>query len=168
MKQIISIIFIAMLLPSLSYAEDQANHKIKEPVSGIKSLSPKLRGLLAKEMQALQNGMQSIIPAYVSGNWNEIAQIADKMQGSYILKQSLSDDQKKELHTSLSSSFLKLDQQFHYLSGMLKHVAKNKKTELIGFYFSKLSETCVSCHTQFATHRFPALEPKEPMTEHSH
>ena len=167
-KQIISLIFMAILIPSLTYAEDKLNHEVKQPSSGIESLSPKLRALLSKEMQSLENGMQSITPAYVSGNWSEIEQIADKMESSYILKQSLTDEQEKELHTSLSSAFLKLDQQFHYLSKMLKHVAKNKKPELVGFYFLKLSETCLSCHVQYATHRFPALESKKQMIEHLH
>ena len=167
MKLIISIVFLTILIPSLSYAEDKLSHEAKENISGIESLSPKLRELLTKEMLALENGMMSIIPAYVSGNWSEIERIADKMESSYILKQSLTVEQKKELHTSLSNSFIKLDQQFHYLSGMLEHAAKNKKSELVGFYFSKLSETCVSCHTQYATHRFPAFEPKKQINEYS-
>ncbi len=168
MKLIISIVLMVILTSSLSYAEGKLNHEINEPISGIESLSPHLRALLIKEMLALQTGMQSIIPAYVSGNWSEIERIADKMESSFILKQSLTNEQEKELHTSLSSSFLKLDQQFHYLSGMLKHVAKNKKTELVGFYFSKLSEACVSCHALYATNRFPAFEPKKQINEHSH
>lgn len=167
-KQIISIFFIAILVPSFSYAEGNLNHKAKEAISGVESLSPKLGALLTQEMQSLQNGMQFIIPAYVSGNWSEIEQIADKMENSYILKQSLTDVQKKELHTSLSASFLKLDQQFHYLAGMLRHAAKNKKSELVGFYFSKLSETCFSCHVQYATHRFPALGVEKQIIKDSH
>ena len=35
--------------------------------SEVESLSPELRSLLLKEMTALQEGMQSILPAYVSG-----------------------------------------------------------------------------------------------------
>jgi hypothetical protein len=167
-KQVLGIFFMALIVSSFSYAEGKLSHEAKEPTFGVESLSPKLRALLTQEMRSLQNGMQSIIPAYVSGNWSEIEQIADKMENSYLLKQSLTDAQKKELHTSLPASFLKLDQQFHYLSGMLKHAAKNKKSELVGFYFSKLSETCVSCHTQYAVHRFPALGLETQMIGDSH
>ena len=65
-------------------------------------------------------------------------------------RKTLTEQQKKELHSTLSDSFIKLDQQFHYLSGMLNHAAKKEKSELVGFYFSKMTETCVSCRTQHA------------------
>jgi hypothetical protein len=108
-------------------------------------------------MRQLQKGMTEILPLYVSGRWAEIVPIASKMEGSYVLKQNLSEEQMHELHSKLPSGFIELDQQFHYLSGMLEHAAKMEKAELVGFYFSKMSEICVSCHTQYATHRFPAL-----------
>lgn len=167
--RIISITFFStILMSSLSYGEVKLGHDAKGHSSGIESLSPELRELLKKEMQALQNGMMSVIPAYTSGDWSEIESIAHKMKSSYILKQSLTDEQVKELHTSLPESFIKLDQKFHYLSGMLEHAAKNEKIELIGFYFSKLSESCVSCHTQYATHKFPAFAPKKTTDKHEH
>ncbi|MCP4697136.1 MAG: hypothetical protein GY862_09840 [Gammaproteobacteria bacterium] len=168
MKIISIVFFLAVLMPSLSYGEDKHGYDEKDHRSGIESLSPALRELLTKEMLALQSGMMSVIPAYVSGNWSEIETIAHKMKNSYILKQSLSDEQVKELHASLPDSFIKLDQQFHYLSGMLGHAAENEKAELVGFYFSKLSETCVSCHIQYATHKFPAFAPKKDTNEHAH
>jgi hypothetical protein len=154
------IIFFLAVLPSINYAEGMHNHEVKNNISGVESLSPELRELLKNEMLALQKGMMSIIPAYVAGNWSEIEKIAQKMKSSYILKKSLTDKQVEELHTSLPASFIKLDQHFHYLSGMLNRAAKNKKSELVGFYFSKLSESCVSCHAQYAVHKFPAFAPK--------
>jgi hypothetical protein len=172
MKSIVQIVGVALLsltlLPTLGYGENKPSHELKKDSTGVESLSPELRKLLTTEMLQLQNGMMSIIPAYVSGNWGEIETVADKMKNSYILKQSLTDDQIKELHASLPDSFIKLDQQFHYLSGMLNHAAKNKKAELVGFYFSKLSETCVSCHAQHATHKFPALAFPKETSEHGH
>jgi hypothetical protein len=110
-------------------------------------------------MKALQGGMMSIIPAYISGNWSDIETTAEKIKSSYILKQSLTKSQKKELHSTLPPEFISKDQEFHYLAGMLEHAAKSKKSELINFYFSKMTESCVSCHAVFATHKFPALEP---------
>ena len=169
MKLAASIIFFTLaILPSLSYGEDMHSHETKNDITGIESLSPELRDLLKKEMLALQKGMMSVIPAYVAGNWSEIESIAHKMKNSYILKQSLTDKQVKELHTSLPESFIKLDQNFHYLSGMLNHAAKNKKAELVGFYFSKLSESCVNCHSQYALHKFPAFAPKTITDKHEH
>jgi hypothetical protein len=159
MKIFISIALLAILLPAMSYAEDVHKHKEHVKASGVEALSPDLRNLLSEEMKALQDGMMSIIPAYVSGNWGEIETTAEKIKSSYILKQSLTESEVKELHSVLPSEFIEKDQRFHYLAGMLEHAAKNKKPELINFYFSKMTESCVGCHTVFATHNFPALTP---------
>ncbi len=169
MKLSTSIIFFSLaLFSSLSIGENIYNHETKKVITGIESLSPELRELLQKEMVELQSGMMSIIPAYVSGNWSDIEHIAHKMESSYILKQSLTDEQVKELHDSLPESFIKQDQHFHYLSGMLSHAAKNKKSELVGFYFSKLGESCVTCHSEFAVHKFPAFSHKTTTEKHEH
>jgi hypothetical protein len=162
------VLFVLAVLPSIGYGEQVSRHELEKHGAGVESLSPGLRDLLTKEMLGLQNGMMSIIPAYVSGNWSVIETIADKMQGSYILNKNITDQQVKELHAALPDSFIKLDQQFHYLSGMLSHAAKNKKAELVGFYFSKLSEACVNCHAEYATHKFPAFALQKKMNTHSH
>lgn len=167
MKIIIHIALLAMLMPTMSYGENAHNRKGDVNAVGVEALSGDLRGLLSQEMQALQSGMMSIIPAYISGNWGEIETTAGKMKDSYLLKQNLTESQLKELHSVLPHAFIKQDQRFHYLAGMLEHAAKNKKAELINFYFSELNESCVNCHTAFATHKFPALSTKEK-SEHAH
>ncbi len=127
---------------------------------GIEILSPGLRALLGKEMLALEEGMKSIIPAYTSGDLDEVAHIAEKMKNSYILKQKITGEQKHELMSKMPKSFLHLDQKFHAYAGMLEHVAKEKHTELVGFYYYKLVESCVNCHSQFAAHKFPKFSAK--------
>ena len=167
MKIFIGIALLTTLLPTMSYAEDVHKHEKHGKASGIEALSPGLRNLLSEEMRALQDGMKSIIPAYVSGNWSEIETTAEKMKNSYILKQSLTESQVEELHSALPPEFIEKDQRFHYLAGMLAHAAKSEKPELINFYFSEMNESCVSCHTVFATHTFKALRPAEK-DGHSH
>jgi hypothetical protein len=167
MKYFTRITLLTILLPTMSLGGDKPKHEEHENSSGVEMLSHDLRNLLSKEMQALQSGMMSIIPAYISGNWGDIETTAEKMKSSYILKQSLTEDQAKELHSVLPAEFIKKDQRFHYLAGMLEHAAKNKKPELVNFYFSEMNEACVSCHTVFATHKFPALAPPKN-GEHSH
>ena len=166
MKKLSQLFFLAILIPALCYGEDHEFNAIDKNYSGIVDLSPGLRKLLSQEMRQLQIGMMEILPLYVSGRWAEIRSIAGKMEGNYILKQSLSEEQMHELHTKLPDAFIELDQQFHYLSGMLEHAAKMEKVELVGFYYSKMGEVCVSCHTQYATHRFPALAPKTHVHGH--
>ncbi len=157
-------VILLALLPLPAYSENKPTHTAASPMD---KLSPEIKSLLTREMQLLEKGLQSAYPAYISANWQEVAKIADKMQNSYIFKQSLSEAQKKQLHASLPTSFIKLDHHFHYLAGMLKHVAEHKKPELVGFYLSKMTETCVECHAQFASHKFPGFT-ADKKAEHSH
>ena len=143
------------------HGDGDAKHK------SVESLSPELRALLKQEMQALQTGMVSAFPALVSGNLAEVAEIARKMEKSYILRQSITREQMHELHSSLPPSFLKQDGAFHYYAGMLAHVADNKKLELVNFYFSKLTESCVTCHSEHASHKFPGFSRKHSKSEHN-
>ena len=168
MKIIIRIALLAVLISTMSYGEDKHNHEGNEIAVGVEALSRDLRDLLSQEMQALEKGMISIIPAYNSGNWGDIETTAGKIKNSYILKQNLTEKQVKELHSVLPHAFIEKDQRFHYLAGMLEHAAKNKKEELINFYFSKMNESCLGCHSVFATHKFPALSSKEKEAEHTH
>ena len=180
MMKITFITLITFLISANNYVQAQHKHQDQKPVqkiishqehkktSGVEALSEDLRDLLTQEMQALQTGMMSVIPAYVSGNWAEIESTAKQMSNSYILKQNLTESQMHELHSQLPPEFIEKDQRFHYLAGMLEHAAKNKKPELINFYFSEMTESCVDCHTQFATHKFPALLPSDKKPKHSH
>lgn len=167
MKLFIYIVLLVTLLPIISYAEEKPEHIKPESVSAVEALSPDLRNLLSQEMQELQSGMMSIVPAYISGNWGEIEATAGEIKNSYILKKTLTESQVKELHSVLPHEFIKQDKRFHYLAGMLEHAAKNRKSELINFYFSEMNESCVSCHSTFATHRFPSLVQKVK-GEHTH
>ena len=142
MKNVIYITLFVFLLPAVSYGVDKHEEHAEEhhASSGVEALSHDLRDLLSEEMKALQDGMMSIIPAYVSGNWDEIEAIARKMKNSYILKQKLTGEQIKELHSILPPEFIEKDQDFHYLAGMLEHAAQSKKPELINFYFSEMNK----------------------------
>ena len=112
-------------------------------------------------MQALQQGMIDAITAYTSGDLPDVARTAKNMEDSFILKQAITREQMHELHTSLPDSFLTMDKEFHYYAGMLAHVAQVGKLELINFYFSKLTESCASCHSEHATHRFPGFSSED-------
>jgi hypothetical protein len=168
MNYLVGIALVTILLPVMSYGEEKPNHNEHQKASAVESLSPDLRDLLSREMEALQDGMMSVIPAYSSGNWDEIANTAEQMNKSYIMKQKLTESQIKELHVVLPQAFIEKDQRFHYLAGMLEHVAKERKVELINFYFSEMNESCVSCHIKYATNRFPALLPREDKEKHIH
>jgi len=161
---------ILLTLGSLTANAGSEQHKHgHEEKSSVESLSKEVRGLLAQEMQFIDKAMKDMFSAYISGDWETIATLSRKVEESFILKQKLTKHQKHELHEKLPQEFLKLDQQFHYYAGMLSHVAKNEKAELVGFYYSKMQESCLGCHSQFATERFEKLNDKNRNeVEHSH
>ncbi len=158
MKYLAIIISLFFIIPS-GMASDK---------KGVSALTPELQLLFSKEMVQLKKGMTQIMDAYVTGQWNDIVPIAKKMQGSYVLRQGLSQDQMHELHTTLPKDFLSIDEKFHYYAGMLAHVSEKKKAELIGFYFSKMSESCVSCHSLYATKKFPSFKSGNEGDKHHH
>lgn len=159
MRKLVAALSLFIFLP-ISHAE---NHN-----AGVSSLSPELQQLFSKEMVQLNLGMKEIMSAYISGQWSSIVPIAKKMENSYVLKQNLSKNQLHELHSKLPEGFLELDEKFHYYSGMLSHASEMKKTELIGFYFAKMGETCVSCHSVYATKKFPSFALDIKNSTHQH
>ena len=163
MSRIIKILIavIAFAGPVLVYADDHVE-------KGVESLSPEVRALLGEEMLAIQSGMMTVIPAYASGNYAEIASIAEQIKNSYILKQDMTRQQMNELHQKLPDLFIQLDQQFHSYAGLLEEAARKNNDELIGFYFSKLVESCSNCHSQHARHKFPAFGKQDIEDTHSH
>ncbi|MFL0809417.1 MAG: hypothetical protein K6L76_03285 [Agarilytica sp.] len=153
----VSAVIVLCLTSSMGYSNSE-----------VEGLSPELRKLLGKEMLALQEGMKAIIPAYTSGDLEEVARIAEKMKSSYIIKQNITREQKRELKSKMPKSFLHRDQTFHKQAGMLEHVAEENHTELVGFYFYKLVESCAGCHSQYATHKFPSFTKEKPEHKHHH
>ena len=120
-------------------------------------LSPELRELLGKEMRAVQRGMMGLTPAIAKGEWHLISEIGVKIRDSYIMKLGLSKGQKEKLHRELPEVFIEMDEAFHQTAGMMADAAQARNMSLVNFYFYKLNEGCVSCHTKYATKRFPGL-----------
>ena len=129
-------------------------------------LDPEIHQLLQQEMQAIQSGMMSLVPAIASGDWDKVVEIGKNIEGSYLLKQKLTHAQRHALHKSLPAEFIKRDQAFHHSAGMLAHAAEMKNADIVNFYFYKLNTACVECHTEFANEKFPMLKPKHNKTHH--
>ena len=167
MNKLITTLFITLIstLSSNSYSEHKGEHKV---VDGVENLSPELRALLKQEMQAIQQGMQKMVPAFVSGDLEEVSAIAGNIKSSFIMKQKITSAQKHELHKKLPKDFIAKDQQFHKYAGMLEHVSEEGHTELVSFYYSKMLESCVGCHSVHATHRFPLLKTAPAKNGHHH
>lgn len=149
----------SLLVPAAGYSQGPSDHL---------HLSSGLTQLLQQEMQAIQQGMQALIPAIVSGNWEAVAETGEKIQHSYLMKQQLTGEQRQELQRSLPQGFRELDRSFHHAAGMLAHAARMKNADVINFYFYKLTDTCVACHTRFAVNRFPELSSADSHGEDHH
>ena len=160
-----------LFLPFTANAEDHGKHhkmnaekmhKTNHHKNSNAVLLPKeLEALLLQEMNSLEKGLSQLMPEVVAGNWENIQSIGQQMHDSYILKQSLSKDQIQQLHRSLPGGFKRLDHQLHHSAGMMTHAAEKQNMELVNFYLYKVIETCVSCHSQYATDRFPQLISKK-------
>jgi hypothetical protein len=131
-------------------------------------LSAGLHRLLNDEMAAIENGMQELIPAISSGEWQTVASIAQNVSDSFIMKQKLTVAQKEELHQALPPLFIEMDQDFHASAAMLAHAARMKNADVVNFYFFKLASACVACHTRYAAQRFPGLVEKNKGEGHQH
>ena len=140
----------------------------KDDDDDVEKLSTDIRLLLQKEMVALDLAMKGIVSANAAGDYKQISLIAKQIKDSFILKQSLTKQQKHELHNKLPVDFIKQDEQFHYFAGMLVHAAKNNKSELVVFYYSKLFEACSTCHKSHAKHRFAKFGELRKPNEHTH
>lgn len=151
---------LACLLP-LAHSEDTLSQ-------GVEKLSPEIRKLLQKEMVAIETAMKEIVFYNASGNTEKISEVAKQIKESFIMKQSLTSEQKHQLHTLLPSDFIQQDKQFHYYAGMLQHVAAKQKPELISFYYGKLFEACSSCHQAYAKHKFPNFNHSKIQEDHEH
>ncbi|HEX7037067.1 MAG TPA: hypothetical protein VF210_14925 [Pseudomonadales bacterium] len=154
----------SMLLPCgplLDAAEPETSSSA-EP-----NLSPDVRELLRSEMREVAAGVQTIAAALPIGGWESVHDTARRIHDSYIMNRALTDAQARELEQALPAQFVALDQALHARALKLAEAAHQHDAEQAAFHFSRMLETCVACHAQFAHGRFPGLEAVEAV-EHRH
>lgn len=154
---IVMLTAILLTIAPLVLATEESHHERSNLEQAV-HLSPDLKKLLNQEMAAIQKGMMELVPAIAAGNWEGIETIGKNIKASFIMKQKLTKAQKEELHRILPPNFIEMDQSFHKSAGMLAHAAEQKNADVVNFYFFKLNEACVACHSKFATDRFPELD----------
>ncbi len=142
-------LIIAMIIIALSTTLNATEKK------GLESLTPELRTLLSKEMIAVESGMKKIFSSMIAGKYEEVSTTAAQIKKSFILKQNLTKSQKMELKNKLPKEFLETDQGFHIDAGDLSEAAELEDVALMNFYVSKMTNTCIKCHSSFAKSRFP-------------
>lgn len=123
-----------------------------EPVTP--KLTDKLSGLLQEEMRSVQSAMASIHSAMVMGQHDIVAENARNIHASFILKQSMTEQDRKDLMSAVPDGFVSLDKQFHQLAASLAEAGRNRNTEQQRELFDRMTGQCIQCHSEYVSDRF--------------
>jgi hypothetical protein len=126
-----------------------------EPVSP--RLTPKLGETLREEMRQVLGASQDILAALVAGDHATVAERAQKIHDSFILEQSLTEQDLKDLEEAVPPAFLELDQAFHRTAADLAAAAQARDAAREAELFGRMVQDCTACHGRFASDRFPGL-----------
>ena len=121
-------------------------------------LTPKLRELLRKEMLSIENASQQILSALIAGEDARVAELAQKIHDSFILQQSMTPEDRKDLMAAVPKDFVTRDRAFHELSSTLAEAGRSGDRRRQHEEFARMIDACTACHTLYATDRFPKLE----------
>lgn len=144
---------LVVILVSLTVSTAMA---VAEPVTP--QLTGKLSRLLQQEMRSIQAAMGTIHTAMVTGEHKTVAQNAQQIHDSFILKQSMTEQDRSDLMAAVPKDFLKLDQQFHKLAADLAEAGTKENTQQQQQIYSKMTGACIACHTKYVSDRFPGLD----------
>ena len=121
-------------------------------------LTDKLRGLLVKEMVEIETAMKETYSAIIQGRHDEVAQKGQAIHDSFILEQSLTEQDEQDLVAAVPEEFLQMDAHFHQLAASLAEAGKQEDTQAQTETFNRMTESCVACHSRYVTDRFEGLE----------
>ena len=124
-----------------------------EPVSP--KLTPKLQDLLRKEMLSINEASQQILASMVAGDDARVAELAQQIHDSFILRQSMTPEDKADLMAAVPEGFVQQDRAFHEISAALAEAARSGDRMRQQEQFGRMVEACSACHAQYATDRFP-------------
>ncbi|MGI9336643.1 MAG: hypothetical protein ACR2RL_26120, partial [Gammaproteobacteria bacterium] len=130
----------------------QSGAQAADPVGP--KLTARLKELLTEEMQQVAHATGELVLAIAAGDHASAKQLGTAIGDSFILKKSLTAQDKKDLMGAVPPEFVALDRRFHATAGKLAHAAEMQDSELQSFYFAKMLEACMACHASFATDRF--------------
>lgn len=128
------------------------------PVNVGDELPDNVRALLVQEMQAILTATQAIVEGIVKGQHELVAEKAEAIHNSFILKQKMTADDRKALMAAVPQSFVQRDRAFHQLSAELAEAARAADQPSERELFGKMMEACVGCHSSYASGRFTGLQ----------
>ena len=113
-------------------------------------LSPELLNLLRAEMREISAGVQGMAVAMATPDWKSIQETSGKIRASYIMEKKLTPAQAAELEKALPEQFKQLDAGFHQRAEKVGAAAAAHDAELVAYHYSRLLESCTTCHAEFA------------------
>ncbi len=121
-------------------------------------LTPRLQELIQQEMVSILDAGHHILEALVMGNNAAVADQARAIERSFIMEQSMTEQDRQDLMAVLSPAFVDLDRSFHQAAAKLAAAAESDDRVQAHAVFNRMIGTCISCHAKFATDRFPSFE----------
>lgn len=152
--------YVAAAVVTAGFAIGPVNAKEPDPIGP--KLTPRLKQMLSEEMLSVRQASKQILDGLIVGDHSLVAAQAQQIYDSFILARALTEQDKKDLTKAAPPEFLVLDGQFHATAKKLSDAALQKDYELQRFYYSRLVDSCQTCHTQFATDKFPAFSGAQP------
>lgn len=147
------------VLPSLVLAGSAI---AAEPVGP--KLTGKLRGLLVAEMVEVESAMRATYSAIIRGDHAAVAQKGQAIHDSFILEQSLTEQDHRDLKAAVPEEFLQMDERLHQLAASLAEAGEQENTQQQVELFNRMTESCVACHSHYVTDRFHGLQ-NQPLPE---
>lgn len=147
--------FLMVTFAGIAVAQDAA------PVNVADKLPPNVRTLLIQEMQAVLTATQTILEGIVKGQHDLVAEKAEGIHNSFILKQKMTSEDRRALMAAVPEAFLQLDRTFHKLSADLATAARAGDQAQEQVLFGQMMETCTECHSRYAEGRFSGLAKSE-------
>lgn len=129
-------------------------------------LSNDLLDLLRQEMLDIAKGIQTIALSLAIADWKSIQDTSIRIRDSYIMNRNLTPKQARELEQTLPEKFKELDAELHHRAEKLATAADAHDRELAVFQYSRLIESCTTCHSSYAGKRFPGFAPGVRQVHH--
>ena len=123
------------------------------PSNAVTKLSDETRNLFKAEMNYIKIGMDEILYNMIAGNDEKVQEIAGEIRDSFVFTKSLKPHNVKELQT-LPKQFFVVDSELHGGASDLANAAEFNDKEGMQKNYFKMVNSCVQCHSTFATHRF--------------
>jgi len=125
----------------------------EEPISP--KLSPRLQDLLRQEMVSIEQASQDILLALVRGDDARVAERAQQIHDSFILRQAMTPEDRTHLMAVAPDDFVQRDRAFHALAAELATAARGGDGPAQRDRFGQMIDSCAECHARYATDRFP-------------